>query len=211
MKKLFAVLFAAILLCLALPLAASAAPTDITAKFADTAFKAKVYEAIGKTAPAKIYDTDVAGIEFLNIPGADIGGGLYDGTIQSLAGLEYFTGLKGLYCFGNKLTSLPALPVGLIDLYCYANQLTSLPALPAGLANLYCQDNRLTGLDVTGLTLSRIRCDKNNMKSQADVKGFTGAWDGVNFIFDPQNTTPPAKLTIWQWILKWIFFGWIWM
>jgi len=43
--------------------------TDITNKFIDANFKAVVYEKIGKTAPAPIYDSDVSGIIRLDVEG----------------------------------------------------------------------------------------------------------------------------------------------
>jgi len=81
------------------------------------------------------------------------------------------------------------------------------------LDTLGCAHNQLTKLNVTGVPLTWLNCSYNNMKSKADVKGFTGTWDSENFIFDPQNVTNtvPQKLTLWQWILKYIFFGWLWM
>jgi len=60
-KQALAALLAALLLCGVFALGASAA-TDITAAFTDPNFKAAVYEAISKTAPNPILDTDVAGI-----------------------------------------------------------------------------------------------------------------------------------------------------
>ena len=49
--------------------------------------------------------------------------------------------LKKLYCFRNKLTSLPDLPKSLKELYCDENKLTSLPDLPNSLKEIYCCNN----------------------------------------------------------------------
>ena len=63
------------------------------------------------------------------------------------------------------------------------------------------------------------------MPDKSAVIGFTGTWNGAHFIFDPQNSTTDPKPSdptpttpepsffakIWNFILKWLFFGWIWM
>ena len=133
MKRILSILLTAILLMgLCLPFAASAAGEDITAAFIDLNFRAAVYQQIGKTAPAPIYDTDVAGVTRLDV---------FYQKIQSLAGLEYFVELKFLECGANKLTELPALPPSLEYFRCCTNELTALPSLPSGLTSLDCEGN----------------------------------------------------------------------
>ena len=303
--RVFAILLTAVLLCGILPLTAGAADgIDITDKFIDPAFRAAVYDAIWKTAPEPIYDSDVARITGLDVSNRNI---------KSLDGLIYFSELEDLWCFdnqlvtlptlpsnlkyllcdnnqlislpvlpttlltlwcrgnqltalpvlpssleklscdenrltilpslpanliefdcydnqlsalpalppklesidcgSNRLTTLPALPASLITLWCFNNRLSVLPALPMSLRRLICSYNQLTSLDVTGLQFDYLDCDNNRMKSTADVKGFTGTWDNVDFIFYPQNPTPfwstwPPFL---QWILQYVLFGWLWM
>jgi Leucine-rich repeat (LRR) protein len=51
--------------------------------------------------------------------------------------------LRILYCYNNKLTSLPLLNASLQELYCYNNKLTSLPPLSPSLVDLYCNNNEL--------------------------------------------------------------------
>jgi len=244
MKKLFAILFAAILLCLALPMTASAAGEYITDKFTDPAFRARVQELIGKEV---ILDTDVAAITNLSVGYS---------TVKNLAGLEYFKNLKSLHCSSSQVESIPALPSGLTalacakarltalpklpsgltyldcsnnqlaslpklpatlgSLNCSNNQLTSLPKLPGGLEQLSCSGNQLTSLPGLPKTIKRLYCADNQMQSLPKLpraKDFTGEWDGVNFIFEPQRPPEPQSFwkTLWQWILKWIFFGWLWM
>jgi len=168
MKKLFAIVLAAVLLCLALPVMASAAPVDITAEFTDPAFRAEVYKAIGKTAPAPIYDTDVAEITELWFDHRKIIGPILispRGNIKNLAGLEFFTGLEFLDCSSQKLTSLPKLPAGLQHLNCSDNQLTSLPKLPDSLQLFYCNINKLTSLPELPDSLEVIRCMHNQLTS----------------------------------------------
>jgi len=155
MRKLLSVL---LVLALAGGIAAAgavgaSAATDITAKFTDPNFRAVVYDAIGKTAPAPILDTDVAKLD-------DYFDASYK-DIQSLAGLEYFVNLKRLSCVGNQLTELPTLPSRLTSLSCLANQLTKLPTLPNSLIELYCSENQLTELPRLSNSLEVLDCSKN--------------------------------------------------
>ena len=69
--------------------------TDITDKFTDPNFLAFVRKLLGNSSDASIYDTDVSGITSLDVR---------EMSIESLAGIEYFTGLTELYCFANQLT-----------------------------------------------------------------------------------------------------------
>ena len=196
-RVLSVILAAALLLCL-LPLLAVATGVDITRDFTDLKFRARIYILLGKADTEPIWDSDVAAIEELWVPTRGI---------QSLAGLQHFTGLKILGCYANELAALPALPAGLEYLHCQGNALetlpalpaklwtldcggnalTSLPALPKSLRYLYCKENLLAGLDVTGLTLFKLDCSRNAMTTTHSVRGFTGAWDGFNFIYSPQD------------------------
>ena len=136
--------------------AARAAGVDITEKFTDPNFRAAVYEAIGKKAPAPIFDSDVAGVTELDMSWMDI---------YSLVGLEYFKGLQTLLCYNNLLTSLPALPSGLTYLDCDFNELSSLPTLPFGLTDLICYHNHLTVLPTLPSSLSYLQCGGNQFTS----------------------------------------------
>ena len=71
--------------------------------------------------------------------------------------------LKILYCFDNKLTSLPKLPNSLKYLSCYNNQLTSLPDLPNSLETLQCNNNRLTLLPKLPNSLKFLYCHINQL------------------------------------------------
>jgi len=162
MKKAFshalAVVLAALLLCGAVPLMAGAADEiDITDKFTDPAFRAAVQEIIGKD---EILDTDVAGIEALDVNSK---------SIRSLAGLEYFVGLTHLYCHGNQLTSLPALPSGLNSLDCSSNPLRSLPALPSSLRTLICGHSRLSALPALPAALINLECSHSSLTALPEL------------------------------------------
>ena len=80
----------------------------------------------------------------------------------SIEGVQYFTALTSLECFGTSITSLPTLPVGLLSLTCWSNYgLTSLPTLPAGLTSLTCYENSLTSLPPLPSTLKFLDCNYN--------------------------------------------------
>ena len=60
-----------------------------------------------------------------------------------LTKLDYIPeGVKTLYCYNNKLNSLPNLPDSLKYLSCSNNNLNSLPNLPDSLKELYCFNNK---------------------------------------------------------------------
>jgi len=129
---------------------------DITNNFTDSNFRAAVYEVVGKTAPERIYDTDVAGITVLNVS---------DRSIKSLTGLEWLTGLESLNCKSNQLLLLPDLPAGLTYLNCNSNPLSFLPALPAGLGRLNCGNDRLSSLPDLPDNLNWLGCNNNDLTS----------------------------------------------
>lgn len=166
MKRILSILLTAILLMgLCLPFTASAAGEDITAAFTDLNFRSAVYQRIGKIAPAPIYDTDAAGITEIN---------LWRQGVQSLAGLEYLTGLKILVCHHNKLSELPDLPASLTHLICSDNQLTSLPTLPAGLQQLGCDNNLLTSLPALPPSMTiALSCSNNMLTSLPTLPALT--------------------------------------
>lgn len=118
----------------------------------------------------------------------------YDGELTSLRGIEYFTSLKHLYCWGNKITELdvsdnPALTdlrvygnrISALDvsgnpslrvLKCHDNGMTSLRLgdLPA-LYDLVCGDNLLESVDVTACpNLKFLLCEDNRLTS-LDISG----------------------------------------
>ena len=91
-----------------------------------------------------------------------------NGSISDLTGIEDFTALTELSCFGNQLTNLNLTQnTALTKLYCYANQLTSLDVSQnTGLITLICYYNGLTSLDVTQNTfLTELSCFGNQLTS----------------------------------------------
>ena len=141
---------------------------DITDNFTDPNFRAAVYEEIGKDNSERIYDYDVEWIDRLDV---------YDRGIQSLAGLEWFTGLRNLICGVNQLASLPDLPNGLNYLYYWDNQLVALPELPDSLIELDCGCNRLTTLPTLPENMTYLCCEDNLFES------FPKLPDGLEYLY----------------------------
>jgi Leucine-rich repeat (LRR) protein len=130
---------------------------DISSKFTDANFKQAVWAWLGNTgAPGEFTKKDIENrlqqVTTLNV---------CQSNISSLAGLEYFEGLTVLYCFGNSLSSLPALPSTLKTLNCHSNQIASLPDLPSGLVELTCFRNNLSSLPALPGTLEILDCPFN--------------------------------------------------
>lgn len=86
-------------------------------------------------------------------------------SIHDLTGIQYFTSLQRLECGTNYLSSLPALPTGLLELYCQQNALTTLPSLPMNLKVLHCDNNLLTVLPSLPNTITSLGCNYNYLTS----------------------------------------------
>ena len=87
-------------------------------------------------------------------------------NIASLRGIEYFTELTQLWCYGNQLTALDlSKNTALTDLYCDVNQLTALDVSQnTALKVLDCSANQLTALDVSKNTiLTELYCSGNQL------------------------------------------------
>lgn len=101
-KKIFT-LFLSLVMVLSVQAPVMAAPaaqsTDepIELAFTDSVFLTAVREIVGKTGSEHIYQSDVENITTLE---------LNEKGIESLNGIEYFTGLEELYCYDNNLLAL---------------------------------------------------------------------------------------------------------
>ncbi len=87
-------------------------------------------------------------------------------NITSLKGIEYFTALKYLDCYGNQLTSLDLSHNSQLEyLDCYGNQLTSLDlSHNSQLEYLDCYENQLTSLNVSNNPrLEYLDCETNQL------------------------------------------------
>ncbi len=133
---------------------------DVFVSLTDPVFKAYC-ERFDTDRDGKLSLEEAAAVTDLTVP--DMG-------IASLAGLEYFPGIKKLVCNNNKLVSLNvAYNPALVDLVCNDNQLTELiltKGLSGGdvLASVYCQNNQLTKLSVGGCRqLQTLNCQNNQL------------------------------------------------
>jgi len=67
--------------------------------------------------------------------------------LEYIPDLTRFTSLLSLWCTGNRLKELPALPNSVISIHCDKNKLVALPErLPRELYRLHCSKNALTSL-----------------------------------------------------------------
>lgn len=127
--------------------------------FPDAAFRGYVLDKLDFNGDGKLSKNEIA-----NITKIDVGINAGYGSIESLEGIQYFTSLKELTCYANKLTELPELPESLIYLGCEDNKLTALPEnLPSSLAYLWCSDNLLTKLPDLPSTLQSLYCWGNQL------------------------------------------------
>ena len=129
--------------------------------FPDAAFRGYVLDKLDFNGDGKLSKNEIA-----NITKIDVGINAGYGSIESLEGIQYFTSLKELTCYANKLTELPELPESLIYLGCEDNKLTALPEnLPSSLAYLCCSDNLLTKLPDLPSKLQSLNCYNNKLTS----------------------------------------------
>lgn len=94
-------------------------------------------------------------------------------NISDLTGIEAFTSLEILECFGNQLTFLNiSANLNLRELYCDSNQLTTLDVSANDvLRTLWCQFNLLTNLTLNGADgLEEVFCIGNQLTT-LDVTG----------------------------------------
>lgn len=92
--------------------------------------------------------------------------------ILSIEGIQYFTALTRLDCYFCSLTSIPALPSGLLYLDCSSNiGLSSLPPLPGGLTTLECCCCSLSSLPTLPGTLISLNCQLNLLSSLPTLPG----------------------------------------
>jgi hypothetical protein len=144
------------------PIIIKPASEDISGEFTDAKFKQVVWEWLGNTgAPGKFTEMDLIN----NMAAQNYVLTLDNKGIKSIAGIEYFKGLKYLYGYGNQLTSLPALPDTITVIEFNNNKLKTLPTnLPPKLKGLYVDNNELTSLPKLPTTLIFLSCSNNQLK-----------------------------------------------
>ncbi|MFT5777846.1 MAG: Leucine-rich repeat (LRR) protein [Crocinitomicaceae bacterium] len=153
----------------------------------DANFKAYL---VGNTAINTNADTEI------QVSEATAFGGLIDcGSINvsDLSGIEAFTALTSLVCYGNQLTSLDVTQnTALTNLSCYYNLLTSIDVSQnTALTELDCSANQLTSLDVTqNIALEYLYCGPNQLTS-LDVSYNTA----LTYLFCQSNQLTSVDVT----------------
>lgn len=110
-----------------------------------------------------------ADLEIQQTEAAAFSGALYvnNSNLTDLTGIEAFTNLTQLVCYGNQITSLDLTQnTALNSLDCSFNQLTSLLTNSITLTTIYCNNNKLTSLDVTADSgLNYLTCGYNLLRN----------------------------------------------
>ncbi|MBP5461026.1 MAG: hypothetical protein J6Y20_02755 [Lachnospiraceae bacterium] len=125
--------------------------------FPDEIFRDYVSENFDTENDGKLSASELSAVNQIRVSGMGI---------DSLKGVEYFSGLKMLYCDKNYLVSLDLnRNTELTDLHCDCNELTKLSISRCKkLATLHCYENSLTSLDVSSNTdLADLRCHSNKL------------------------------------------------
>lgn len=96
-------------------------------------------------------------------------------NITSLKGIEYFTEITLLSCYGNKLKELDVSKnTKLKNLYCYNNNIHELDlSMCPYLERIECNNNLLSDLNIKGLSKITIFCCQNNMLTELDMSAST--------------------------------------
>jgi len=127
------------------------------ANFPDSKFRAYISSNIDSNKNGFLSDTEIADVKRIDVS--------YKG-ISDLKGVEFFTALIELYCWGNQLITLDVSKnTTLTYLGCGNNKLTTLDiSKNTALEVLDCYDNQLTALDVsTNTALEHIDCWGNQL------------------------------------------------
>lgn len=87
----------------------------------------------------------------------------YNNGIKNLEGVQYFSGLKELYCYGNNLSFL-VLPNQIEKLSCSHNQLTRIDGLPNSLQEIFCNNNLIDSIYQLPPNISLLSVESNSLK-----------------------------------------------
>ena len=113
--------------------------------FPDDAFRAYLQEEIDADGDGALSDDEINGTTRISC---------YERDIRELTGIEYFTRLAWLECFGNGIRALDVTGMPDLELLnCERNRLSALDiSHNPKLARLHCGGNRLESLDVSANT-----------------------------------------------------------
>ena len=138
-------------------------PIDET-HFPDEVFRKYVFENCDTNKNRSLSDDEIAAVKEIDVtsdPSTDD-----EDKIKSLEGIENFTALTSLNCFGNKLTTLNVSKnTALTHLDCQDNQITLIDVSGCIALNYFdCSFNMITSLDVRqNIALDHIRCEGNKL------------------------------------------------
>ncbi len=209
-KKTFPVLGILMLGCLLffMSLNASAAGNTVdinTQTFPDTVFREYVSSHFDRNSDGKLSAEEIANVKTIEVQNISILE-KKDPSIKSLAGVEVFTSLERLFCYGQEINTLDlSNNRELTGLVCSYNYLTRLDISGCTkLETLYCQKNKLKTLDLSNCKqikyvecydneigtidvsgcekLYYFSCGNNNMKN-LNVSGCTG----LQFLYCSKN------------------------
>ena len=169
LNRWLSLLLCAALLAGTLPAVRAADPVDVTDQFTDPIFRETVYTSINKSPGMPIYDTDVAQVKELYVSRSHSDPRV---RLQSLTGLEYFTGLELLEVNSCDLPALDVSPLKHLKvLRCSRNRLKTLDLTGLNeLTSVNCGNNCLTELRVSSPALDTLRCE-NNLLTELDLSG----------------------------------------
>ncbi len=132
--------------------------------FPDDIFRSYVQENFDTDSDGVLSSDELSSVSKINV--SDLG-------IESVKGIEFFTGLQTLSCEENQLTNLDiSNNTSLYALDCSRNQLTSLNVSGcSALEELDCARNKLTSLNVSNcVVLEELNCAVNQIRT-LDVSG----------------------------------------
>ena len=150
--------------------------------------------------------TSIASVTSLNVSNKNI---------NSLKGIEYFTGLQYLYCSNNQLTALDVSKNRNLKLLeCQNNYITSLDVSGMlSLFRLFCQNNRLTSLNIDNCpALTQLYCYRNRLPFNNMVSVFVALPETTSttyfYMYDNSNLNEGNKMYDCQALRNAIDRGW---
>lgn len=170
-KKFISSLIALALVISALAVGILAYGDDLVAinatNFPDKNFRTVVSDFCDENEDGYLSSSEIAVITAFDVSGYldDI---IEGATITDLTGIERFTSLRRLYCYGLDIEELDTSKLtNLSYLNCDGCQITSLDlSKNTALTTLYCEGNELTALDLSNNTaLTTLFCNANNIES----------------------------------------------
>lgn len=133
---------------------------DVLAAMSDQTFRTYC-ERFDADGDGKLSTAEAAAVTEISVPNMGI---------ESLDGINYFTGLKKLICNNNKIASLSVIKnEQLTDLVCNDNGMTEIDVNYSNggrlLVNLDCQNNKLKKLSVASCrSLEKLNCQNNELR-----------------------------------------------